>query len=166
LLLLFFQEAEQMASVMLTWNRRSTAGLKAFVETTVPNGAVVFGPIGRYFYPVELSGRQYLYVYEQTTPGLYSEPRGSVADKLDSEICSHPAYAMWPKPDPLHQPQEEPMPEVLRERLLPKAGEFDQPPLSPWREKVLNNIGPIGGKYGFPDATIYPLRSLDNCEKN
>ena len=52
------------------------------------------------------------------------------------------------------------------QRLLPKAGEFDQPPLSPWREKVLNNIGPIGGKYGFPDATIYPLRSLDNCEKN
>ncbi len=70
-LLLVFQQVEQSASVILTWNRRSTGDLKAFVDTTVPKGATVYGPIGRYFYPVELSGRQYLYTHEQTTPGLY-----------------------------------------------------------------------------------------------
>ena len=71
--LLLFQEAEQLASVVLTWNRRSTDKLRKFVEVNVPNGATVYGPIGRYFYAVELSGHQYLYTHEHTTPGLYSE---------------------------------------------------------------------------------------------
>jgi hypothetical protein len=163
LLLLFFQEAEQVTSVMLTWNRRSTARLEAFVEATLPNKAVVYGPIGGYFYPVELSGRKYLYVYERTTPGLYSEPRSSVGDKLDSEICSHPTYAMWPQLDPVQQPQEQPMPGPLRDRLAHKMGEFDQPPLSSWKKLVLNQIGEVAGKYGFPDVLIYSLRSTKPC---
>jgi hypothetical protein len=57
------------------------------------------------------------------------------------------------------------MPEAVRERLLPQVGEFNQPPIAPWKEKLLDNIGPIAGKYGFPDATIYPLRSLNDCGK-
>ena len=166
LLVLLFQETEQMTSVILTWNRRSTTALTAFVEATLPKEAVVYGPVGGYFYPVELSGRQYLYAYEHTTPGLYSEPPGSASGKLDLEICAHPTYAMWPKPNPAHQPQEEPMPEAVRERLLPRVGEFNQPPIAPWREKLLDNLGPIAGKYGFPDATIYPLRSLNACGKD
>ncbi len=163
LLLLLVQEAQQMAAVVLTWNQRSTPDLKAFVEKTLPEKAVVYGPIGGYFYPVELSGRQYLYVYEQTTPGLYSEPRGSVGDKLDSEICTHPAFAMWPKPDQLRSVQEQTMPDALHHRLQNKVGEFDQPPLTPWREKMLARIGEIGGKYGFSDAVIYSLKSLTPC---
>ena len=130
--LLLFQEAEQLASVVLTWNRRSTENLRELVERNIPKGATVYGPIGRYFYAVELSGRQYLYTHEQTTPGLYSENQSPIANKLDAQICSHPTYAIWSKPDPIHQPQEESMPEAVRDRLDTKVGEFDQPPLTAW----------------------------------
>ena len=163
--LLLFQEVEQLASVLLTWNRRSTDELRKFVEVNVPNGATVYGPVGRYFYAVELSGHQYLYTHEHTTPGLYSETRIPIADTIDAQICSHPTYGIWSKPDPIHQPQEEPLPAVLQDRLNAKVGEFNQPPLSAWRERVLERFGEIGGKYGFPDAVIYSLKSMTPCQK-
>jgi hypothetical protein len=162
-LLLVFQQIEQSASVILTWNRRSTSDLKAFVDTTVPRGATVYGPIGRYFYPVELSGRQYLYTHEQTTPGLYSVGPGPIGEKLDAEICSRPTYAIWPEPNGVLPVEGEPMPEALRDRLANKVAEFHQPPLASWKEQVLGRIGEINGKYGFPDAVVYSLKSITPC---
>jgi hypothetical protein len=166
LLVLLFADAQRLAATMLTWNRRSNADLTSFVRRTVKSNAVVYGPVSGNFYPVEIAGAQYLYVYEQARAGRFTEPRASIADKLEEEICAHPTYAMWPNPDPVHQPEAEPMPQVLRDRLLPKVGEFRQPPIAPWREKLLDNLGLIAGKYGFPDATIYPLRSLNACGKD
>jgi len=163
--LLLFQEAEQLASVVLTWNRRSTEDLRELVERTIPKGATVYGPIGRYFYAVELSGRQYLYTHERTTPGLYSENQTPNAGKLEAQICSRPTYLIWSKLDPIHQPQEEPLPAAVQDRLDTKIGEFDQPPLAPWIERVLGRMGEIGGKYGFPDAVVYSLKNLGPCEK-
>lgn len=163
LLLLVFQQVEQSAAVFLTWDRRSTGDLKAFVDATVPKGATVYGPIGRYFYPVELSGRQYLYTHEQTTPGLYSVGRNPIGDKLDAEICSRPTYAIWPKLDGAYPVEGEPMPEALRDRLVSKVGEFHQPPLALWKERELGRIGEISGKYGFPDAVVYSLKSIAPC---
>lgn len=161
LLMFCLEEFEQIAAVVFTWNRRSTAALTAFVERTIPAGAVVYGPVGGYFYPVETSGRQYLYPYERTTPGLYSDVHRSVRDQLDTEICSHPTYAMWPKPDFAHHPQEQPMPTALRERVEAPLAEFDQPPLPGWKDQVLQRLGDIGGKYGFPNVVIYSLKSPD-----
>jgi hypothetical protein len=162
LLMFCLEEAEQGAAVVLTWNRRSTAALTAFVERTIPAGATVYGPIGGYFYPVELSGHQYLYPYERTTPGLYSKIHKSDGDELDGVICSHRTYAMWPKLDPIHHPQEQPMPTALRERVQAPVAEFDQPSLPAWKETLLQRLGRIGGKYGFPDVVIYTLKS-PNC---
>ena len=162
-LLLAFQQVEQSAAVILTWNRRSASDLRAFVDATIPKGATVYGPIGRYFYPVELAGRQYLYTHEQTTPGLYSVGRNPIGDKLDAEICSRPTYAIWTKPDGVYPVEGEPMPDALRERLVSKVGEFHQPPLASWKEGVLGRIGEISGKYGFPDAVVYSLRSIAPC---
>jgi len=162
-LLLVFQQLEQSGSVILTWNRRSTDDLKAFVDATVPKGATVYGPIGRYFYAVELSGRQYLYTHEQTTPGLYSVGRNPMGDKLDAQICSRPTYAIWPKSDGVYPVEGEPMPDALRDRLANKVGEFHQPPLASWKEWVLGRIGEISGKYGFPDAVVYSLKSMTPC---
>jgi hypothetical protein len=166
LLVLLFADTQRLGPTILTWNRRRDADLTAFVRRTVKRNAVVYGPVSGDFYPVELAGAEYLYLSEHARAGRYSEPHASIAGKLEESICAHPTYAMWPKPDPAHQPEEEPMPEVLRERLLPKAGEFNQPALSPWKEKLLDNMGPMVGKYGFPDAIIYPLRSLDDCGKD
>jgi hypothetical protein len=165
-LMLVFQQVEQSASVILTWNRRSTGDLKAFVDTNVPKGATLYGPVGGYFYPVELSGRQYLYTHEQTTPGLYSVGRNPAGDKLDAEICSRPTYAIWPKPDGVYPLEGEPMPEALRDRLANKVGEFHQPPLASWKDRVLGRFGEISGKYGFPDAVIYSLKSIAPCVGN
>lgn len=162
-LLLVFQQVLQSAAVILTWSRRSTDDLKAFVDATIPKGATVYGPIGGYFYPVELSGRQYLYTHEQTTPGLYSMTQIPIGDKLDAEICSHPTYAIWSKPDGGYPVEGEPMPDALRERLANKVGEFDQPPLASWKQQMLGRFGEISGKYGFPDAVVYSLRSIAPC---
>jgi hypothetical protein len=159
LLLFSLEEAKQAVAVALTWNRRSTVALTDFVRRTIPQGAAVYGPVGGYFYPVELSRDQYLYPYEQTTPGLYSKTHASVSDTLDKRICSHRSYAIWPKTDPEQHPEAQWMPDALRERLRGPVAEFDQPALAGWKSLLLRNIGEVGGKYGFPDVVIYSLES-------
>jgi hypothetical protein len=72
---------------------------------------------------------------------------------------------IWWKLDPIHQPQEEPLPAAVQDRLDTKIGEFDQPPLAPWIERVLGRMGEIGGKYGFPDAVVYSLKNSGPREK-
>jgi hypothetical protein len=47
--------------------------------------------------------------------------------------------------------------------LLERIGEFHQPPLASWKELVLGRIGDISGKYGFPDAVVYSLKSMKPC---
>ena len=167
LLILVFQAARQVVAIALTWSRRSNADLTAFVRQSVPERAVIYGPIDGYLYPVELAGRAYLYLYEQerqVLPWLPANPKFDTAvpvtQELDDQICTQPAYVIWPLPDPLRQPQQEPMPETLRARLGAKIAELRQPPLARWKETLLEEAGPIGGKYGFPDVAIFQLRSL------
>jgi hypothetical protein len=57
------------------------------------------------------------------------------------------------------------MPTELRERLGQKVAEFDPPALAAWKVQLLQRIGPVGAKYGFPDAVIYSLRS-QHCGKD
>jgi hypothetical protein len=159
LFLLFLEETEQAAVVALTWNRRSTVALTEFIGRTITPGAVVYGPVGGYFYPVELSRNQYLYPFERTTPGLYSKTGSSAGDRLDERICSHRSYAMWPKPDSARHPEMQLMPDALRARLRGPVAEFDQPALAVWKDLLLKKIGGVGGKYGFPDVVIYSLGS-------
>jgi hypothetical protein len=163
---LIFQNAQNIVSVVLTWNRRSNADLTRFVRRTVKPGAVVYGPVSGYFYPVELAGAKYLYLSEQARAGRLSEPGASIADKLEEEICAQSTYTIWPEANPLHHSEGEPMPQALRERLLPRVAELNQPPLSAWKEGLLDRLAPIAGKYGFSDVAIYPLKSLGHCGKN
>ncbi len=162
---LIFQNVQNILSAVLTWNRRNNADLTRFVKRTVEPGSVVYGPVSGYFYPVELAGAKYLYLSEQARAGRFSEPGASMADKLEEEICAHSTYTMWPETNPLHHSEGEPMPQALRERLLPRLAELSQPPLSAWKEGLLDRLPPIAGKYGFPDVAIYPLKSLGHCGK-
>jgi hypothetical protein len=167
LLVLLLQNTRAVVSVLLTWSRRSNASLTTFARRTVEPGAAVYGPVSGFFYPVELAGANYLYLSEQARPGRFSEPYASISDKVEEEICARPTYAMWPVPDLLHQQEEEAMPEVLRNHLLIKAGELVQPPLAPWKEKLLDELGPmVPWEYGFPDVAIYRLKGLGNCRRD
>ncbi len=134
----------------------------------MPKRATVFGPVGAYFYEVQLAGDTYLYPYEQTTPGLYSGPNAVIAKTIDKELCTHSTFIMWPESDPaLHTPWR-PMPTELQERLLPAIAKFHEPSIAPWRDFLLRHIGvtgELGGKYGLYDVTIWPLRSLSRCEQ-
>ena len=162
LLVMGLEEVEQAGSVILTWSQRNTGALTAFVHRNVPAGSVVYGPIGDYFFAVELAGDQYLYTFERTTPGLYSRPLASIPDvgeRLDQMICSRPTYVIWPKPDPMQQPLEQLMPEPVRDRLQGPIAEFDQPALPGWKRWILTRLGDIGGKNGFPSVLIYATKS-------
>ena len=165
LLLLSVEEAEQALVVALTWNRRSTISLTDFVRRNIPAGSSVYGPIGGYFYPVELAGSQYLYSFEHTTPGLYSGPQTPIEEKLDQRICSRPTYAIWPKPNSVLYPAQQIMPDALQQRLGEKTAELDQPILAGWKVLLLQRMGPVGRKYGFPDVVIYSLER-QNCGKD
>jgi hypothetical protein len=162
LLILAFQEAEQVLAIALTWNRRSTADLTAFVRRTLPKDAVVYGPVGGYFYPVELAGGKYLYLNEQVR-GRPSEPHASLAEKIEEQACFHPTYAMWPEPDPAHLALWGPMPEPLLARSQGRAGQFYELALPRWKENLLHRIGQVGDKYGYPDVSLYPLKALGPC---
>ncbi len=164
LIILTVPEAQQELAIALTWNRRNTADLTAFVRRTLPKDAVVYGPVGGYFYPVELAGDEYLYLQEAVR-GPLSEPHASLAEKIEEEICSHPTYAIWPEPDPAHLALWGPMPEALQARSQAKAEEFHEPALPGWKEGLLRRTSPVGNKYGYQDVAIYRLRSLDNCGK-
>ena len=93
LLILAFQEAQQVLAIALTWNRRSTADLTAFVRRTLPKNAVVYGPVGGPFFPVDFAGDEYLYLQEAVR-GPLSEPHASVAEKtrrgnlLSPNLCN------------------------------------------------------------------------------
>jgi hypothetical protein len=170
LLILLFQGGRQLAAVSLTWTRRSTENMTEFIRRSVPQNAIVYGPIDGYLYPVELAGRTYLYLYEQerqVIPWLPSNPHSDasipVDQELDDQICASPTYVMWPVPDDLRQPLEEKMPRALLLRLGPKVAELSQPPLPEWKERVLRHIGRVGGKYGFPDVVLFQLRSSVGC---
>jgi hypothetical protein len=165
LLLLSVEEAEQAAVVALTWDRRNTTSLTAFVRKNIPPRSSVYGPIGGYFYPVEFAGSQYLYPFEHTTPGLYSETWAKAGHELDKTICSRPSYAMWPKADPISHPESPTMPDALQKHFGRKVAELDQPPMTAWKVQLLQRMGPVGGKYGFADVVIYSLRS-NRCGKD
>jgi hypothetical protein len=172
LLILLVQGARQVAAISLTWSRRSTPELMAFVKQNVPEHAVVYGPISGYLYPVEMAGRTYLYLYEQereVLPWLPENPHSDVAvpvtQEFDDQICAQPVYVMWPVPDAVRQPLEEPMPEAIRARLGEKVAEFHQPPLSSRKEAVLQGIGQVAGKYGFPDVAVFRLKSRRPCRE-
>lgn len=157
LVALMLKEVQLVAVTLLTWNRRDTAGLAAFVRRSVPAASVIYGPVGGYFYPVEMAGRQYLYTNEETTPGLVSEPRANIGDKLDSETCAKATYLIWPKA------QAPEMPQPVRDRLLAQSAEFDAPRISPFRQSILKRISPEGNDYGYPDTAIYRLRGIPDC---
>jgi hypothetical protein len=165
LLLLSVEEAEQAVVVALTWNRRSTTSLTDFVRQNIPSGSSVYGPIGGFFYPVELAGSQYLYSFEHTTPGLYSGSQTPIGEKLDQRICSRPTYAIWVKPNSVLYPPQQIMPDALHQRLGEKMAELDQPILAGWKVLLLQRVGPVGRKYGFPDAVIYSL-GRQHCGKD
>jgi hypothetical protein len=165
LLLLSVEEAEQAVVVALTWNRRSITSLTDFVRQNIPSGSSVYGPIGGFFYPVELAGSQYLYSFEHTTPGLYSGSQTPIGEKLDQRICSRPTYAIWVKPNSVLYPPQQIMPDALHQRLGEKMAELDQPILAGWKVLLLQRVGPVGRKYGFPDAVIYSL-GRQHCGKD
>ena len=165
LLLLCLEEVEQVAATLLTWDQRSTVALTALLSETIPSGAVFYGPVGGYFYAVERSQHEYLYATEQTTPGLASAGPTSIGENLDEMICSRRAFAIWPVDDPSYHPLQQRVPEALRERMQGSPTEFRQPPLATWRREALSLIGQIDGKFGFPDAVIYPLKS-QRCGKD
>jgi hypothetical protein len=170
MLILLFQAARQVVAISLTWSRRNDAEVAAIVRRNIPEGAVVYGPINGYLYAVENAKRTYLYLYEQqrqVIPWLPANPHLDaavpVSRDLDNQICAQPAYVMWPVPDLVRQPLEEPMPETLRARLGLKIAQLHRPPLPKWKEALLGKMGQIGGKYGFPDVAIFQLRGRGRC---
>ncbi len=158
LFVLAFTDIQRLAPIMLTWNRRNNANITAFVRQTLKSDAVVYGPVSGDFYPVELAGANYLYVAENARAGRISEPGASIADKLEQSICAHPTYAIWPEANPAEQTEQEPMPEVLRERLLSKAGEFKQPPLSQWKRETARQPRTGDREIRFPRYGYIPIK--------
>jgi hypothetical protein len=172
LLALVFQAARPLSAVLLTWNRRSTANLTAFVRQNVPKNAAIYGPISGYLYPVEMAGRTYLYLYEQERevipwlpPNPHTDPSVPVNEELDQVSCARPTYVMWPIGDELRHSPGEPMPPALEARLGPKISELRQPPLTKWKESFLDDLGAITGKYGFPDLALFQLKTPGVCGK-
>lgn len=166
LLVLLLQYGQLVTATFLSWNRRDPSRLAAFVGGTVPRGSVVYGPVGGYFYPVEQAGSKYLYTYEETTTGLISEPHASIGDKLDSEICTHNSFLIWPQADKLYFPQPFDMPQAVRDRILRPAGNLAEPHLSAVEQYILKRTGPAGNTYGYPDTVIYRLHSVRACSQN
>lgn len=163
LLGLLLQYGQLVTATLLSWDRRDPSPLVTFVDGTVPRGSVVYGPVGGYFYAVEQAGSKYLYTYEETTTGLISEPHASIGDKLDSEICTHSAFLMWPQADKLYYPQPFSMPQAVRERILQPAGKLSGPILSAVEQYFLTRTGPAGNNYGYPDTVIYRLHNIHAC---
>lgn len=161
LLILAIQEVQTAASVLLSWNQRSRSGLTAFIQRTIPEGSVVYGPVGGYFFGVELAGDRYLYPFERTTPGLYSKTPLLTESKLDEAICAHPTYFMWPLLAPLQQAPG--LPGVVLSHVDKEVGEWEQPRMPVWKRVALDHIGPIANKFGLPDMAIYSLRSPASC---
>jgi hypothetical protein len=99
ILLLVYMAALRTARelpVFLHWGERNPRDAEVSIAAAVPKGSIVYGPVGKYFYPTLRAGSDYRYLVELTTPGL-----SSIAGKLDTptpmtEACHRPSYLVWP----------------------------------------------------------------------
>lgn len=95
-------EAQRGAAAFRLLRSGRNRALFALIHASIPPGSVVFGPVGGYFFQVERSGSRYLYIEEQTTPGLSSKTDSLAYRRhiLDLAACSDPAFVLWPRTGP------------------------------------------------------------------
>ena len=91
-------EMSRMVSAVKLWKSRDPQIMLAEMKQNIPAHSIVFGPVGRDFFPVEQSGSRYLYLKEQTTPGLSSGADSPAYRErsLDVAACTAPTFVVWP----------------------------------------------------------------------
>jgi len=155
------KELRTVAAILISWDQHSETRVTAFVRRTVPRGSIVYGPVGGFFFPVELAGDRYLYPLELTTPGLYSKNPRLTEMKLDETICAHPTYVMWPLLNTLRLAPG--LPRVVITHLGREVGTLEPPPLTAWEKAMLNRIVRDGSGYRSPKVAVYSLRGSVRC---
>ncbi|HET7104213.1 MAG TPA: hypothetical protein VFI20_09000 [Terracidiphilus sp.] len=80
------------------WATRDPKRMQSEMRKYIPAHSVVFGPVGGYFFPVEQNGSRYLYLKEETTPGLASGMDSSAyrEQAVDYVACTRRTYLVWP----------------------------------------------------------------------
>ncbi len=92
-------EMDRVYSAVKLWKSRDPQMLLTEIKENIPARSIVFGPVGGYFFPVEQSGSRYLYLTEQTTPGLSSgadSPAYRIRS-IDLAACTAPTFIVWPR---------------------------------------------------------------------
>jgi len=110
LLLPGVMEVTRMVTAVKLWRSRDSRILLSQLKDDIPPRSIVFGPIGGYFFPVEQSGSRYLYLQEETTPGLSSGVDSSAyrLRSLDVAACTALTFVVWPR-----EQEGDPMPDEL-----------------------------------------------------
>ena len=95
-------EAQRGTAAFQLMRSGKSRTLAALIHASVAPGSVVIGPVGGYFFQVEQDGSRYLYIEEQTTPGLSSNTDSPAYRRhiLDLAACSRPAFVLWPRTGP------------------------------------------------------------------
>jgi hypothetical protein len=82
--------------VFTHWKERDPAATESAIAAAIPEGSIVYGPVGEYFYATLRAGSDYRYLIELTTPGLSSIPGELDTPTPMTEACHRPAYLVWP----------------------------------------------------------------------
>jgi hypothetical protein len=138
--------------VFAHWRQRDPRDAADVIATAIPEGSIVYGPVGGYFYPTQRAGSDYHYLIERTTPGL-----SSVSGKLDmptpmTDACHRPAYLVWPAGE-----TSEPLPQ-LSHAVTERVAEHRAAPQVTGRiERIVESL-PAGRSDADEEAfTIYRL---------
>jgi len=141
-------DMKRVYSAVKLWKSRDPQILLTEIKENIPAGSIVFGPVGGYFFPVEQSGSRYLYLNEQTTPGLSlgADSPAYRQRSIDFAACVAPTFVVWPRDQP-----GSPLPDEVvnhhKTQLHPRQAGFVEDPII-YRVEGPANCAAIGAHPG------------------
>jgi len=128
-----------------SWSNRDPRPIFAFITMHVPTSSTVLGVDPCYYWAVQDSGSKYLWIKENTTPGLSSHLAFD-ADKVLTRAAGHPVYLVWKSGSV--------MPSELSELVLRKTASFEMPA---GEIDLFSRLRP-SIRTGYPQTELYELR--------
>ena len=138
--------AAKVIELFESWSSRNPKPIEAFITANIPAKSIVLGLDPCYFWAVQDSGSKYLWIEENTTPGLSSHSRLN-ARTLVTEAARQPIYLVWKRGSVL-SPELSALP-------VRRTASFEAPAIKGLDifSKIRNRIGS-----GYPQTDVYIVR--------
>jgi hypothetical protein len=136
--------ATKIVEFTQSWSDRNPRPILTFIKENVPANSKVLGLDPCYFWAVQESGSKYLWIEENTTPGLNSHS-GFDAGAVLTNSARHRVYLLWKRALPI--------PSGLSTRVVRKTASFEPAGKGDHFSRFRRRISG-----GYPATELYELK--------